>query len=99
MHNITFISTVHVEIGKCNADELCKILEKVSLDVIFLEALEDTYSKYQQNIFSLFGVEHKKLEIRAIQKYSIISQFEYVPVLEKELSNFLPVLVLSPTRQ
>lgn len=87
MHNITFVSTVHKKIGKCNADELCEILEKIIPDVVFLEALEDTYSKYQQHTFSNFGVTHEKLEIRAIQKYSSVSQFEYVPVLEKGLSN------------
>lgn len=87
MHKIIFVSTVHKEIGKCNADELCEILEKVTPDVIFLEALVDTYSKYQQNIFSNFGVFHEKLEIRAIQKYVSVSQFEYVPLLGKGLPN------------
>lgn len=87
MHNITFVSTVHKENGKCNADELCEILEEITPDVVFLEALEDTYSKYQQNTFSNFGVTHEKLEIRALQQYSSVSQFEYVPVLEKGLSN------------
>lgn len=87
MNSITFISTVHRKIGKCSADELCEILEKITPDVVFLEALEDTYSKYQQHIFSNFGVFHEKLEIRAIQKYSSISQFDYVPVLGKGLTN------------
>jgi len=87
MHNLTFISTVHKKNGKCNADELCKILEKINPDVVFLEALEDTYSNYQQYVFSNFGVFHEQLEIRAIQKYSSISQFEYIPVLGKGLSN------------
>ena len=35
IHNITFISTVHKEIGKCNADELCSILVKERPDVVF----------------------------------------------------------------
>lgn len=65
MHSITFISTIHKQIGKCNADELCKILEKITPEVVFLEALEDTYSEYQQDIFLNFGVFHEKLEIRA----------------------------------
>lgn len=86
MHNKTFVGTVHKEIGKCNADELCKILEKVTPDVIFLEALDDTYSKYQQIIFSDFEVFHAKLEIRAFQKYSRVYKFKYVPVLGEELS-------------
>lgn len=87
MLSITFISTIHKKIGKCNADELCKILEKINPDVVFLEALEDTYSEYQQYTFSNFEVFHEKLEIRALQKYSFISQFEYVPVLVEGLAD------------
>ncbi|WP_163323424.1 hypothetical protein [Draconibacterium mangrovi] len=87
MQSITFISTVHKQIGKCSADELCEILEKITPEVVFLEALEDTYSKYQQHTFSNYGVFHEKLEIRALQKYSRIHQFEYVPVLGKGLPN------------
>ena len=86
MHNITFISTMHKEIGKCNADELCYILEKESPNVIFLEALNNTYSNYEKNIFSSFGIYHQKLEIKAIQKYCHISPIEYVPVLNSGLS-------------
>jgi hypothetical protein len=88
MYNITFISTRHNEIGKCNPDELCKIIEKIRPEVIFLEALEDTYSKYDDSLFSSFGVYHKKLEISAIQKYSFFNNpFDYVPVLNNELSD------------
>ncbi|HET8865765.1 MAG TPA: hypothetical protein VFM80_08695 [Gracilimonas sp.] len=87
MNNITFISTVHEEMGKCNADELCAILEKIRPEIVFLEALENTYSNYEQNLFSSFGVYHQKLEIKAIQKYCHSSSFEYVPVLKNELSN------------
>lgn len=87
MPSITFISTVHKENGKCSAEDLCKILEKITPDIVFLEALEDTYSKYQQITFSNFGVFHEKLEIKALQKYRCIYQFEYVPVLGKGLNN------------
>jgi hypothetical protein len=87
MQSITFISTVHKENGKCSADELCGILEKIAPEVVFLEALEDTYSEYQKYTFSSFGIFHEKLEIRALQKYSNISQFKYVPVLKKGLTN------------
>lgn len=86
MHNIKFISTVHRENGKCNADELCNILEATKPEVIFLEALEDTYSRYQQYTFENFGVLHEKLEVRAIQKYSKVSNLKYVPVLDEGLS-------------
>ncbi len=82
MFRITFIGTIHNEIGKCNADELCKILKSIKPDVVFLEAIESTYSKYHRMIFNNFGVFHKKLEIKTLQKYDIIADFEYVPVLD-----------------
>lgn len=84
--NITFISTVHKEIGKCNADELCSILIKENPEVIFLESLESTYSGYERSLLSSFGVYHKKLEIKAIQIYNQNSSFVYVPVLDNGLS-------------
>ncbi|MEM9824198.1 MAG: hypothetical protein AAF985_24145 [Bacteroidota bacterium] len=87
MHNITFISTTHQEIGKCNADELCAILEKMNPEVIFLEALETTYSEYEQLQFRSFGVYHRKLEIRAIQQYANHFPLEYVPVLDTVFSD------------
>lgn len=85
MHNITFISTIHKELGKCNADELLSIIEKTTPDVIFLEALDETYSNYDKLIFSSFGVYHRKLEIQAIQKYNNKNSFKYVPVLDNAI--------------
>lgn len=87
MNNITLINTVHKEMGKCNADVLCAILEKISPETVFLEALGNTYSNYEKHLFSSFGVYHQKLEIKAIQKYCHSSSFEYVPVLDNELPN------------
>lgn len=84
MKTITLISTVHKEMGRCNADELCEILEGITPDVIFVEALDETYSHYEKSLVS-FGVYHKKLEIKAIQKYSKTTA-KYVPVLDRELS-------------
>jgi hypothetical protein len=86
MHNIIFISTIHKEIGECNADELCNIIAKLNPEVIFLEAVDETYSAYENYLFSKFGIYHKKLELSAIQKYSHIHSFEYVPVCENYLS-------------
>jgi hypothetical protein len=86
MHNIIFISTIHKEIGKCNADELCMIIETLKPDVIFLEAVDETYSAYENHLFSTYGVYHKKLELSAIQKYNHTHSFDYVPVCENYLS-------------
>lgn len=85
MKNTIFISTVHEEIGKCNSDELYKIFDKICPEVIFLEALDDTYSNYQQCLFSSWGIYHKKLELKAIQKYCNNASFTYVPVLDSAL--------------
>lgn len=87
MNKIIIISTVHEEMGKCNAEELVNILEKIGPETIFLEALDDTYSEYQRLCFNLNGVNHKKLEIKALQKYSIQTSFKYIPTLDKGLSD------------
>lgn len=87
MYNITFISTMHKEIGKCNADELYNILKEESPEVVFLEALESTYSSTEQAMFSSFGQYQQMLEIKAIQKYFNGSSIEYIPVLDFGLSD------------
>lgn len=87
MYNITLISTVHKECGNCNSNELLKIIENICPNVIFLEALENNYSKYDEMIFSRFGVYKERLELKTIQKYSQNHSFEYVPVLDIGLSD------------
>lgn len=87
MYKITLISTVHKECGNCNSNELLKIIENICPDVIFLEELENNYTKYDQMIFSQFGVYKERLELKAIQKYSQNHTFEYVPVLDIGLSD------------
>jgi hypothetical protein len=72
--------------GNANAKELCLILEKIQPDVIFLEALETSYTYYDRIRFENFGVYSSKLELNAIQQYSLINEFEYVPVLDNEMS-------------
>ncbi|MDZ7633532.1 MAG: hypothetical protein U5L72_03450 [Bacteroidales bacterium] len=87
MYNITLLSTVHKEFGNCNSNELLKIIENIYPDVIFLEASEDNYSKYDQMIFSQFGVNKERLEFKTIQKYSQNHTFKYVSVLDIGLSD------------
>jgi len=86
-HNITLISTVHKERGLCNSCELYKIIEAINPEVIFLEAFENSYSKYHQMICSQFGIYQERLEIKAIQLYQQSNTVEYVPVLDIELSD------------
>jgi hypothetical protein len=85
MYNVTLISTIHEPNGKCNADELQKIIEKICPEVIFLEALQSCYTRYERLCFSQSGVYHERLEINAIQKYSHNHTFEYIPVLDAGL--------------
>lgn len=87
MYNITLISTIHKENGNCNSNELLKIIENIRPVVIFLEAFEENYTKYDQMIFSQFGVYKERLELKTIQKYSQNYSFEYVPVLDIGLSD------------
>jgi pheromone shutdown protein TraB len=84
---IILISTVHQEIGKCNPEELYKIIESTNPDVIFLEAFEDNYTKYDQMKFSQFGIYNERLELKTLQKYSLNHSYEYVPVLDIGLSD------------
>jgi hypothetical protein len=86
MQSITLISTVHKEIGKCNSNELLKIIEIENPEVIFLEAFERSYTEYQKLTFSQFDVYHQKLEIQALQRYGENHTFEYIPVLDNGLS-------------
>jgi hypothetical protein len=83
---LVFISTIHQETGKCNPDELCAIIKEINPNVIFLESLEKTYSKYQQYNFLNFDIFHHKLEICAIQKYYGKSNSNFIPVLDKPMS-------------
>ena len=87
LNRITLISTVHKEIGKCNSDELYKIIESINPDVIFLEALKENYTNYDKILFSQFGVYNERLELKTIQTYSQNHTFEYVPVLNIGLSD------------
>lgn len=87
LKNITLISTVHKEIGKCNSDELYKIIESINPNVIFLEELEENYSDYDKMLFSQFGVFKERLELKTIQTYSQNHAFKYVPVLDIGLSD------------
>jgi hypothetical protein len=87
MCNITLVSTTHKANGKCNSDELLKIIEKICPEVIFLEALESNYTDYDHLLFSQFGVNNNRLEINAIQKYGQNHTPECVPVLDTGLSD------------
>lgn len=83
--SITLISTIHEDHGKCNSGELCSILEILKPEIIFLEALHNTYSNYDIYKFENFGIYHHKLELAALQKFNENFPVTYVPVLDSQL--------------
>jgi hypothetical protein len=88
MYNITLISTMHKQAGRCNPDELYLLLKEKSPNVVFVEALESTYTNYDMMRFSAFGLYHSRVEIAAFQRYPTEkSSIEYVPVLDIGLSD------------
>ena len=71
MYNITLISTLHKELGKCNSDELYTIIHSIRPDVIFEEMSPDLFdSVYIKNQFSEESLETKSIK-RYLQNYDI----------------------------
>lgn len=76
MHNITLIGTVHSENGKCNSDELYKIIESISPEVIFEELSNNLFDRFY-NVNQLSG---EPLEIKCIKKYLRNHNIKHIPV-------------------
>jgi len=78
MYNITHISTCHSEQGKCNSDELYKIIEYINPDVIFQELSRKLFDFYYSNSFDRFYINrilqnqrppYVFLEVICVKKY------------------------------
>jgi hypothetical protein len=89
MQNIIIISTEHVESGKCNSNELLKILELIQPEVIFEEEPNDDkyHNSYaDQNSF-------KSLEVQTIVKYKQNHNVLNHPV-DKPINEFASIHLL-----
>jgi len=76
MYNITLVCTNHSELGKCNSDELHKIIELINPDVIFEELSQDLFDKfYKQN-----QIPDESPEIKSIKMYLRNHNIEHIPV-------------------
>merc|ERR1711976_103710 len=64
MYNITLLSSFHKILGKCDPDELYKIIEEVQPDIIFEELSLDTFSLVYTD-----GFIPKTVEAITIKKY------------------------------
>ncbi len=100
MYNITLIGTIHSENGKCNHNELYKILEYINPKVIFDE-LPSKYSDiYFSELFEIYcansillnlNTHTEPLEVKTIKKYKQNYKVKILPVdidLTSKLSKF-----------
>jgi hypothetical protein len=76
MYNITLIGTHHSQIGKCNADELYKIIESISPSLIFVELSPDLLDR----IFMLNQFNNELPEVKFIKKYSVNHNSKFIGV-------------------
>ena len=89
MYNITLIGTHHSELGKCNSDELYKIIESISPDVIFDELPTDAFNLYYSDSYDLYYINSilqnrhppkASLEVKCIKKYKQNYNIKILPV-------------------
>ena len=76
MHNITLVCTHHSDFGKCNSDELFKIIESIKPDVIFEELTPDLFDRfYREN-----NIPFESPEIKSVRKYTKDNTVSHFPV-------------------
>jgi hypothetical protein len=76
MYDITLVFTHHSELGKCNSDELYKIIESINPDVIFEELPEDLFNKfYPEN-----QLPYEPPEVKSVRRYLSTHNIDHIPV-------------------
>jgi len=76
MLNITLVATAHSENGKCNSDELYKIIEFIGPEVIFEEQTKKLFDMfYTGNQF-----HEEPPEVKCIKKYIHNHHIKHIPV-------------------
>jgi hypothetical protein len=88
MHNITFISTVHKEIGKCNIDELYYINKKKALKLFFWKLLMKLIRFMNKQCFCLLE------SVIRNWKYPQFRDIASIPLLHMFLSLTMNYLIL-----
>ena len=76
MYNITLISTFHDELGKCNTDELHKIIESISPDVIFEELNLDLFHRF----YNKNEIPYEPPEVKSVKRYLQSHSIDHIPV-------------------
>lgn len=89
MYNIILIGTIHSDNGKCNHNELYKILESIKPNVIFDELtchyfdfyFSDSFEKYfANNILRNRSNPTIPLEVKSVKKYKQYNNVKVLPV-------------------
>ena len=76
MYNIALVCTHHSEFGKCNSDELYKIIESIRPDVIFEELTQDLFDRfYKEN-----NIPNEPPEIKSVRRYIKDHATSHIPV-------------------
>ena len=75
MHNIFLLSSFHKELGKCNSNELYKIIEEIRPEIIFEELPNDIF-----DIIYTKGYKPESLEAITIKKYLEKYHTQHIPV-------------------
>ena len=88
--NVTLISTEHVDSGKCNSDELLKIVESIQPDVIFEEEPNDANYHNSYNDPTSF----KSLEVQTVIKYKTKREVTNLPV-DKPIDEYASLFSLN----
>lgn len=78
MYNITLISTNHSESGKCNSQELYKIIEAIKPEIIFEEIPNNLFKIVYNDNFIL--PPDAPLELKCIKKYLQNYDAKNIPV-------------------
>jgi len=65
MYNITLVCTHHSEFGKCNSNELYKIIELIRPDIIFEELTQDLFDTFYKGN----KIPFETPEIKSVKRY------------------------------
>lgn len=76
MYNVTLVCTHHSEFGRCNSDELYKIIESLKPDVIFEELNQDLFDKF----YTANNIPWETPEIKSVRRYLLDHDITHFPV-------------------
>jgi hypothetical protein len=81
MYNITLLSSIHMKCGKCNSNELYRIIEKIQPEIIFEELPNDFFDMIYAE-----GGNPESLEAITIANYIKKYQIDHLPVDTYEIN-------------